>query len=77
MSPSFLRSIRFRGVLALLAAAVVRCTPDVAACVALPGSSVYVLPHTEAISGRDVLAMALQGRAAPDAIRRSPAPAVP
>ena len=62
--------------LALLAAAVVRCTPDVAACVALPGSSVYVLPPTEVKSSRDILAVALQGRAAPNVIRRSPAPAV-
>ncbi len=64
MSAFSSRTLRLRGALALCAAVLVRCSPDIGQCIALPGSSVYVLPSgVEAPAGR-VLALALQGRAA-------------
>jgi len=70
-SPSF-RSIPYRSFLALAAAFLVRCTPEVAQCIALPGSSIYVTPPMTAPPPHGAvhatLAVALQGRAALDRV---------
>ena len=62
-SPS-LRFFRFRGLLAVVAALLVRCSPDAAQCVALPGSSVYLLPRSDPTPSGSLAALALRGRAA-------------
>jgi hypothetical protein len=68
MRPPWIRSFPYRSILALAAAVLVRCTPDVAQCIALPGSSIYVTPPMTAPSPHGAvhatLAVALQGRAA-------------
>ena len=68
MRPPWIRSVPYRSVLALAAAVLVRCTPDVAQCIALPGSSIYVTPRMTASPQHGAvhatLAVALQGRAA-------------
>lgn len=70
-SPLF-RSIPYRGFLALAAAFLVRCTPEVAQCIALPGSSIYVTPSMAAPPQNGAvhatLSVALQGRAALDRV---------
>ena len=64
------RALRSRGLLAVLAAVLVRCTPDAAPCIALPGASVFVTSgpvsprQHEAIGYEQMKAVALRGRAA-------------
>ena len=64
MSAVSLRSLRLRGALALCAAMLIRCSPEISQCIALPGSSVYVLPSAVESSADRLLAIAPQGRAA-------------
>ena len=74
------RSIRMRGLLAVAMAVLVRCTPDAAPCVALPGSSIFLLPRAmEAYRDAVVtqsMSLALRGRAAPWLTRYSPTAAL-
>lgn len=64
------RAFRSRGLLAVIAAVLVRCTPEAAPCIALPGASVFVTPDLasprqhEAIKYEQMKAVALRGRAA-------------
>lgn len=64
------RAFRSRGLLAVLAAILVRCTPEVAPCIALAGASVFVTAdpasprQREAVGNEQMKAMALWGRAA-------------
>lgn len=71
MSAFPFRSLRLRGALALCAAILVRCSPEIGPCIALPGSSVYVLPSGAQSPADRVVALALQGRAALMHVRRS------
>ena len=64
MSAFSFRSFRFRGALALCAAMLNRCSPEIGQCIALPGSSVFVLPSAVESPMDRLLAIALHGRAA-------------
>ena len=69
MPPSLTRWIRTRGILAVLVAALVRCAPDVAPCVALPGASIIMASRAADATGLTPMlyharTLALQGRAA-------------
>ena len=64
MTSPTLRFFRFRGLLAVVAALLVRCSPDAVQCVALPGSSVYLLPRSDPTPSGRLAALALRGRAA-------------
>ncbi len=69
MPPSLTRWMRTRGILAVLAAALVRCAPDVGPCVALPGASIIMASRSENAAGlapmlHSASALALRGRAA-------------
>lgn len=80
LSPLF-RSIRTRGLLAVAMAALVRCTPDATPCVALPGSSIFLLPRAIETYRNAVVAQsmssALQGRAAPFPAQDAPTGTMP
>lgn len=69
MLPSLFRSIRTRSLLAVAMAVLVRCSPDAAPCVALPGSSIFLWPRAMEPQHHAPVAAstssALQGRAAP------------
>lgn len=64
MSTFPFRNLRLRGALALCAAILLRCSPEIDRCIALPGSSVYVLPSGVQSPKDRIVALALQGRAA-------------
>jgi hypothetical protein len=64
MSAFSSRTLRLRGALALCAALLVRCSPEIGQCIALPGSSVYVLPSGAEATAEGIVALALRGRAA-------------
>lgn len=64
------RALRSRGLLAVLAAVLVRCAPEAAPCIALPGASVFVATDPSstrqpvAVGYEQAKAVALWGRAA-------------
>jgi len=69
VSSTLFRSLSLRGLLAVAVAVLVRCSPEVAQCIALPGSSIYLAapPADPSQAGSAVTAgtwPALWGRAA-------------
>jgi hypothetical protein len=71
MNTSVFRSIRARGLLAVIAAVILRALPDGAQCVALPGASIYMLPNPRVSPAPRVGTLALQGRAAPTDVAKA------
>jgi len=82
VNATLFRSLSLRGLLAVTAAVLVRCSPEVAQCIALPGSSIFLSPPRDDLHLRvdDAMArtwQALQGRAALDAARQTALAALP